>query len=67
MSEIDRLNELIREVSACTNPQYALLLERLASARFYMSDAMPRECRMSLTMARKELKYVDNERIRARG
>jgi hypothetical protein len=64
MSEIDRLDELLREVSTCAKPQYALVLEHLQSARFYMYGAMPQECLMSLTMAMKQLKYVDDHRIR---
>lgn len=66
MLEIDQLNELLLELSTSTERQNALLLEHLESARFYLSGAMPREYRMSLAMAQKQLNSIDNDGIRAR-
>jgi hypothetical protein len=66
MLEIDQLNELLLKLSTGTEPQNTLLLEHLESARFYLSGAMPREYRMTLTMARKQLSSIDNDGIRAR-
>jgi hypothetical protein len=65
MSELDHLNELVRELADCAGSQCALLLEHLESARFYLSGAMPLEYRMSLLMARNQLKCVPNEGFRA--
>jgi hypothetical protein len=66
MLDIDQLNELLLELSTSTESQNTLLLEHLESARFYLSGAMPREYRMSLTMAQKQLNSIDNDGIRAR-
>jgi hypothetical protein len=66
MSETDQLNELLLELSSSAKPENVLLLEHLESARFYLYGAMPREYRMSLAMARKQLKSIDNDVIRAR-
>jgi hypothetical protein len=65
-TDLARIEQILTEIEDQPGPNTALLRERLESARFYLTGAMPEEYDFALGLAQQVLPDVENKDVKAK-